>query len=498
LCLALAACAPGGSPASTAVKTAASALARFNGQLVAPPKVQNQRLKPIFVEGKGNAAPTKDQVKKLLTLTNGQKTGLLPMDLQMKHSRVRKNRKAYSLAGAYFIAQAADADEGLGLVSPAREAKFQLDHPELDDNAPIFEAAGAKNGYYLAAAPDSIDLRDKMPPVRNQGERGTCAHFAISGILDYMYAQQAGAPVKHASPQWLYFLYQALVVSRGSQKAQAFTDTGTSYTEYFPILSAAGNAEVSEDLPYIPPAQGYIDDADAPYVDTPDQGGDFQAMLAKHLPQELRDKLQGGTPVNAQGAFFYPVKNDAATYEAALAGGQPISIGLPVYGDDWNTCDVSTQYRIPDLTPEKAKDGSKVGGHAVVIAGYKRDASAPGGGWFLVRNSWGEDWGDGGYCWISYRMVLDYGDGAHVAQAYAAPFSGQFQLQPGDAPDPNQAVANVPGGIAQEVSYQADDVNQDGGNGIEDEETPNIPVGDDGLAEETGDEGDTYAEDEDD
>lgn len=146
LCLALAACAPGGTPTSTAVANAVTALARFNGQVVAPPKVQNQRLKPIFIEGKGNAAPTKDQVKKLLTLTNGQKTGLLPKDLQQKHSRVKKNRKAYGLMGAYFIAQSEETDEGLGLASPAQEAEFALNHPELEDNAPVFEAAGAKNG----------------------------------------------------------------------------------------------------------------------------------------------------------------------------------------------------------------------------------------------------------------------------------------------------------------------------------------------------------------
>ena len=37
------------------------------------------------------------------------------------------------------------------------------------------------------------------------------------------------------------------------------------------------------------------------------------------------------------------------------------------------------------------------GGHAVACVGYDDEKQA-----FLVRNSWGSDWGQGGYFWMPY------------------------------------------------------------------------------------------------
>jgi C1A family cysteine protease len=45
---------------------------------------------------------------------------------------------------------------------------------------------------------------------------------------------------------------------------------------------------------------------------------------------------------------------------------------------------------------------SEMGGHAVMAVGYN-DASQR----FLVRNSWGSDWGVGGYFTIPYAYLSD-------------------------------------------------------------------------------------------
>ena len=50
------------------------------------------------------------------------------------------------------------------------------------------------------------------------------------------------------------------------------------------------------------------------------------------------------------------------------------------------------------------------GGHAVVFAGYRREN---GQRQFLVRDSWGKDWADGGFAWISENAVRQF-----VEQAY--------------------------------------------------------------------------------
>ena len=45
--------------------------------------------------------------------------------------------------------------------------------------------------------------------------------------------------------------------------------------------------------------------------------------------------------------------------------------------------------------------------HYVVIVGYGKDTEHTGLDYWLVRNEWGNDWGDNGYC----KIARSYGDG---------------------------------------------------------------------------------------
>lgn len=51
-------------------------------------------------------------------------------------------------------------------------------------------------------------------------------------------------------------------------------------------------------------------------------------------------------------------------------------------------------------------DDSYIGGHAVVVVGYDDELLTPDGiGAFKVLNSWGTEWGDGGYAYVSYEAM---------------------------------------------------------------------------------------------
>ena len=52
---------------------------------------------------------------------------------------------------------------------------------------------------------------------------------------------------------------------------------------------------------------------------------------------------------------------------------------------------------VADFDPESAQ-----GGHSMVVAGYR---TQPDGTYFLLHNSWGKRWGDGGYGWIHERQL---------------------------------------------------------------------------------------------
>ena len=48
-----------------------------------------------------------------------------------------------------------------------------------------------------------------------------------------------------------------------------------------------------------------------------------------------------------------------------------------------------------------------LGGHANAIIGYINEASAPGGGYFIVENSWNTNWGYYGYWYLPYSVLTN-------------------------------------------------------------------------------------------
>jgi C1A family cysteine protease len=48
---------------------------------------------------------------------------------------------------------------------------------------------------------------------------------------------------------------------------------------------------------------------------------------------------------------------------------------------------------------------ARLGGHAVFVVGYKDDPSWKGGGYLIIKNSWGTYWGDVGYFYMPYAYV---------------------------------------------------------------------------------------------
>lgn len=76
-----------------------------------------------------------------------------------------------------------------------------------------------------------------------------------------------------------------------------------------------------------------------------------------------------------------------ADIDHALASGLPVAFGTDV-----------TESFVQEPDPLVFSPGlgePLAGGHAMVVAGRRADGA------YLVGSSWGEEWGDGGYCWIS-------------------------------------------------------------------------------------------------
>lgn len=103
---------------------------------------------------------------------------------------------------------------------------------------------------------------------------------------------------------------------------------------------------------------------------------------------------------------------------SAIDGDLPIVFGTDV-GPEIDETDGQTA-----LDPPRRVEG----GHAMVVWGYwmRPDGSI----WFRIRNSWGKDWGDQGYCWFSSAYLTDV-----VTSGFFVPTGSPIFVPKSGAPD---------------------------------------------------------------
>ena len=85
--------------------------------------------------------------------------------------------------------------------------------------------------------------------------------------------------------------------------------------------------------------------------------------------------------------------------KGCLAHGYPFVFGFPVY-ESFESQEVAKT----GVVPMPGSSEQMLGGHAVLAVGYD-DATQR----FLVRNSWGDGWGMGGYFTMPYAYLMDRG-----------------------------------------------------------------------------------------
>ena len=248
-------------------------------------------------------------------------------------------------------------------------------------------------GYALgneSALPHEVKLMDCMPAIRDQGQRGTCVAFASIALCEFAEKCQYDL-----SPQFLYWSCK--------RRDDIPNITGT-------YLATAQEA-LYED--------GVCEERLWPYCPNP--------LVNDH---DEVDEGQGPAPEDAVEYAQYhkfscrPLSSNAyRQYKKILASGKPVVVAVAVF-NSWMTNPYTWETGcVPMPYMEMNNDGvwhlvEKIdGAHAMCLVGYVDDDSVPGGGYFIVRNSWGQDWAakckeGAGHALIPYRYIAMFTDSA--------------------------------------------------------------------------------------
>ena len=195
------------------------------------------------------------------------------------------------------------------------------------------------NMYHL---PESLDLRDKMQPVKDQGQCGSCYTFSAVSVLEY----HAGVSISE----------QKIMDCSSSTNGPSYGCDG-GWPENIFEYAKHSTVVLEKDEPY----------------------------LAKNLP--CNQTCEGSViQVKRYGSVDNEKDNNSETRIPYILNTHgPVSVAIDV-----GTTELLMSYE-DGIFPGVAC-GSEVD-HAVTIVGYTPE-------YWIVRNSWSQEWGDDGYFYL--------------------------------------------------------------------------------------------------
>lgn len=249
--------------------------------------------------------------------------------------------------------------------------KAQFRHGWTPDLPDIRDCKYEQSHHYFREAathpPLTADLRKtpNTPPIEDQGQLGACTAFGTLACARFVRKMQGAKDVVLSH---LFQYYNSRLLEKTTD-----SDSGASIRDAVKALAKFG-AIPEKDMKY-DPAKFDVKPSKKLY----DEGAKDQAL------QYLR-------------VDNYAQRNGVQNIMACVAAGYPVVFGATLYESFENPGpDAHGMIQMP-------KSSSQIlGGHCMAIWGYDAQERHA----FLVRNSWGSQFGLAGYIWMPFQYLTN-------------------------------------------------------------------------------------------
>jgi C1A family cysteine protease len=205
-----------------------------------------------------------------------------------------------------------------------------------------------------------IDLRTICPKIYNQGKLGSCTANGIAFSYHFDEYKQNNSDIFIPSRLFIYY-------NEREMEGSTYSDSGAEIRDGIKSISKQGVCNETEWKYDI-----------TKFTERPDEECYKNALSHKAIK-------------------YKRVRQNLNDIKSCLSTGLPIVFGFIVY-ESFESDSVTNTGIVPMPKPTE----NELGGHCVVIVGYNEEKQQ-----FIVRNSWGEQWGDNGYCYFPYNFILN-------------------------------------------------------------------------------------------
>jgi len=263
---------------------------------------------------------------------------------------------------------------------------FTPEHKEIHE---ILTLKGIKKPRKISGAdlPKKMDNRKWCSPIEDQGHLGSCTANAGVGMYEYMENKARGKYIDGSR----LFLYKATRLLMGQE---GIGDSGAYIRTTLGAIRLFG-------IPYEQFWQ---------YTDDPEKFDKMPDPWLWALGQYFRALKYFRLDFSADG------KENIHRMKEYVTKGYALDFGFVVFSS------YKDAEKNGGILPYPSAQESIVGGHSVLVVGFDDEKVAKNPrdnnskkGCFLIRNSWGESWGEYGYGWIPYEYFISNANGDVLA-----------------------------------------------------------------------------------